>query len=178
MPEHVVFHDVTDMIMRPAEPSDLETLRRWDAMPHVVANRGADDLEDWETELARRPDWREWLIAEVDGRPIGIVQILDPARDEDQYWGEIEADLRAIDIWIGEPGYLNRGHGTEMMRQALVRCFADSRVAAVLIDPLESNIAGRRFYERLGFKPVGPRRFGEDDCMVYRLERREWGKAC
>jgi hypothetical protein len=34
-----------------------------------------------------------------------------------------------------------------------------------------------RFYERLGFKPIGPRRFGEDECMVYRLERASWHRG-
>ena len=32
----------------------------------------------------------------------------------------------------------------------------------------------RGFYERIGFVQVGPRRFGSDDCMVYRLERDRW----
>ena len=47
-------------------------------------------------------------------------------------------------------------------------------MTAVLIDPLESNVRARRFYERIGFEQVGPRRFGEDDCMVYRLGRDRW----
>lgn len=62
------------------------------------------------------------------------------------------------------------------MNLALERCFADDEVTAVLIDPLESNTAARRFYERVGFVKVGPRRFGEDDCMVYRLERQRWSE--
>jgi aminoglycoside 6'-N-acetyltransferase len=42
---------------------------------------------------------------------------------------------------------------------------------AIVIDPLASNVRAIRFYERLGFKPVERRRFGEDDCLVMRLER-------
>jgi aminoglycoside 6'-N-acetyltransferase len=56
--------------LRPATPEDLELLRRWDAAPHVIAATGDEDWH-WETELARNPDGREQLIAEVDGRPIG-----------------------------------------------------------------------------------------------------------
>lgn len=44
-------------------------------------------------------------------------------------------------------------------------------MSAVLIDPLASNTRAHRFYERLGFRLVGPRRFGDDDCLVYRLDR-------
>ena len=46
-------------------------------------------------------------------------------------------------------------------------------MTAILIDPLASNTAAHRFYERLGFRYVERRQFGEDDCIVYRLERGE-----
>lgn len=158
------------VVLRPASPADLELLRRWDEEPHVVASDPNDDW-GWEVELARAPDWREQLIAEVDGRPIGFLEIIDPAREDDHYWGDCPPNLRAIDIWIGEADALGQGYGTQMMRQAIQRCFADPSVTAILIDPLQSNTAAIRFYERLGFRAVGPRRFGEDDCLVMRLDR-------
>ena len=105
---------------------------------------------------------------------IGFVQIIDPAREDSHYWGDIAVDLRAIDIWIGEAAYLGRGHGTHLMQLALQRCFADASVSAVVIDPLASNVRAQVFYARLGFTPVGPRRFGLDDCLVMRIERSEW----
>ena len=74
------------MRLRPATPRDLSLLRRWDEQPHVVAANPNDDW-GWETELARTPGWRELLIAELAGRPIGFVQIIDPAREESRYWG-------------------------------------------------------------------------------------------
>jgi aminoglycoside 6'-N-acetyltransferase len=162
------------MHLRPANPADLALLRSWDRNPHVVAATGDDGSLDWETELPRNPDWRELLIAEIDGRPIGIVQIIDPAWEETHYWGEVQPDLRAIDIWIGEAADLGRGYGTEMMRLALERCFADHAIKAVLVDPLAGNVRARRFYERLGFRLVERRLFGSDNCIVYRLEREVW----
>lgn len=158
------------VVLRPAAPADLELLQRWDQEPHVVESDPNDDW-GWEVELARSPDWREQLVAEVGGRPIGFVQIIDPAREESRYWGDCPPDLRAIDIWIGEADALGQGYGTQMMRQAIDRCFAEPAVTAILIDPLQSNTAAIRFYERLGFQAVGPRRFGEDDCLVMRLDR-------
>jgi aminoglycoside 6'-N-acetyltransferase len=159
--------------LRLATPGDLALLRRWDEEPHVVAADPNDDWE-WETELQRSPDWREFLIAEVGGRPIGFLQIIDPAREDSHYWGDCEPGLRAIDIWIGEADMLGRGHGTTMMRMAFARCFADPRVQAILIDPLADNVRAHRFYERLGFRFVGPRTFGADDCFVHRLDRADW----
>ena len=158
------------ILLRPAGPADLGLLRRWDAEPHLAEPLGDDDW-GWETELHRTPDWREQLIAELDGRPFAFVQIIDPAREDSRYWGDVAGDLRAIDIWIGEPDLLGRGLGTRVMRRAIDRCFADAAVAAILIDPLAANTRAHRFYERLGFRFVERRSFGDDECLVYRLDR-------
>jgi aminoglycoside 6'-N-acetyltransferase len=161
------------LTLRSARPGDAPLLRRWDDQPHVLASDPNDEW-NWEVELTRAHDWREQLIAEIDGRPVGFLQIIDPAREDSHYWGDAPPDLRAIDIWIGEPTDLGRGYGTRMMHAALERCFASPDVSAVVIDPLESNVRARRFYERLGFVREGPRRFGDDECMVYRLTRADW----
>jgi aminoglycoside 6'-N-acetyltransferase len=157
--------------LRPATPADALLLRRWDREPHVIAATGEDGDWNWEAELPRQVPWREFLIAEADGVPVGFVQIIDPAEEETHYWGDCGPNLRAIDIWIGRPAMLGRGIGTAMMRLAIARCFAAPEVAAIVIDPLATNLRARRFYERLGFRPFGRRRLGDDDCVVYRLDR-------
>lgn len=162
------------MHFRQATHADLALLRDWDTRAHVAAAIGADGAFDWESELGRNPNWREMLIAQGEGRAIGFLQIIDPAEEETHYWGEIEKGLRAIDIWIGEESDLGRGYGTEMMRLAVERCFADASVGAVLTDPLARNFRACRFYEPLGFRCMGPRTFGDDACIVYRLDRLAW----
>jgi aminoglycoside 6'-N-acetyltransferase len=156
--------------LREADEGDLALLRSWDSQPHVVASN-PNDAWRWEEELSRRPAWRELLIAELDGKPIGFLQIIDPAAEESHYWGDVEPNLRAIDIWIGEAEYLGKGYGTTIMSRAIARCFDDPSVTAILVDPLASNVRAHRFYERLGFQFTGTRTFGADRCYVYRLER-------
>ncbi|MGL5940702.1 MAG: GNAT family N-acetyltransferase [Waterburya sp.] len=162
--------------LRPATLADLNLLQHWDKQAHVIAADPNDDW-GWETELSRTPDWREQLIAEIEGRPIGFIQIIDPAREDSHYWGDVAENLRAIDIWIGEATDLGKGYGTIMMQLALARCFADPTVTAILIDPLVSNTRAQRFYERLGFQCVDRRWFGKDDCFVYRLNRSAWNNT-
>jgi aminoglycoside 6'-N-acetyltransferase len=123
------------MELRPATPDDVELLQHWDEQPHVIASDPNGDW-DWDTELQRSHDWRDLLIAEEDGRPVGFVQIIDPAREESHYGGDVPSGLRAIDIWIGE----------------------------------ESDLG-------LGFRFVERRRFGTDDCFVYRLECSDFGEC-
>ena len=159
--------------LRAAIPEDAPMLRIWDRQPHVIAS-GIDEDWRWEIELPRHPDWREQLIAEHDGRAIGFIEIIDPAREETHYWGDVEQNLRAMDIWIGMEADLNKGFGTQMIQLALARCFAPPAVKAVLIDPLSSNTAAHRFYRRQGFRFVEERWFDDDHCHVHRLSREDW----
>lgn len=158
---------------RLATIKDLALVQYWDTQQHVI-DADPDDDWNWEYELKRFPEWREQLIAELNGRPIGFVQIIDPNEEESHYWGTVPKNLRAIDIWIGEKDDLGKGYGTIMMNLAIERCFRNNDVTAILIDPLESNINAIRFYEKLGFRFVEKRSFGDSDCMVYELNRKDW----
>lgn len=164
------------MTLRAAAVADVPVLAAWARRPHVIratsddpASTAAFDRVDWAAEVASA--WSDLLIAEVDGRPIGMLQIAAPALDPDAYWGEIGPGERSLDIWIGETDMLGQGFGTEMMRLAIERCFADPAAEAIVIDPLASNVDAIRFYRRLGFTDVGPRRFDDDQCLVMRLAR-------
>lgn len=163
----------SSVTLRPAGVQDIAILNYWDTLEHVVESDPNDDW-NWETELSRDVFWREQLLAEVDGKAIGFIQIIDPYFEETQYWGSVAQNLRAIDIWIGEKEYLGKGYGTSMMNQAINRCFNVPTVSSILIDPLASNIRAQRFYERLGFQFLERKQFGEDDCFVYELIRENW----
>lgn len=161
------------VILRPATIADIDVLRSWDEQPHVI-DSSPNDVWDWEYELPRIHDWRELLIAEVNGRPVGFVQIIDPEKEETHYWGDAPPNLRALDIWIGESTDLNKGYGTQMMQQTLERCFGSPEVTAVIIDPLASNTNAIRFYQRMGFVFTEHRWFEEDYCAIHQITRNDW----
>ena len=170
-----------DVRLRPATAADADLLAAWDREPHVITCSIDDpDAEvafggiPWREELEAQSDVSFYRIAELDGRPVGVMQIIDPHLEPTRYWGDIEPGLRAIDIWIGPKDALGRGIGTRMMTLALDACFADPGVRAIVIDPLNSNTDAHRFYQRLGFEPEGRRMFEEDDCLVLRLTRARW----
>ena len=172
---------MSKVTLRRATPADASWLDLWDTDADVISCSTDDphatvafEGTDWAEELAAQDEHSQWLIGEEDGRPIGAMQICDPHLENTHYWGEIAPNLRAIDIWIGAPGDRGRGLGAKMMRLALERCFSDARVTGIVIDPLASNERAHRFYRRMGFKPVGRRSFGADDCLVHELTRRDW----
>uniref|UniRef100_UPI004049A872 GNAT family N-acetyltransferase n=1 Tax=Fulvivirga sp. TaxID=1931237 RepID=UPI004049A872 len=156
--------------LRPATINDLELVKYWDTQQHVI-DCDPDDDWNWEEELTQDPEWREQLIAELNGEPLGFIQIIDPYLEESHYWGDVAENKRAIDIWIGEAKNLNKGYGTTMMKMAIERCFENPAVDAILIDPLKSNVQAHRFYERLGFTFIEERQFDESLCYVYELRR-------
>ena len=167
--------------LRPAAPADAALLHAWDREPHVIRavtdDRTAEEAfidADWEQEIRDQSPVSYFLIGEENGRPVGAMQLIDPHLEPTHYWGEVEPNLRALDIWLGPADALGRGIGTAMMTQALGACFADPEVTAVVIDPLASNADAHRFYQRLGFRPVERRMFGPDACLVHRLERADW----
>lgn len=158
---------------RHAYVGDIDLLRQWDDDDAVGYSGGEDDNYDWEYELPRTVSWREFLIAEVDEQPIGMVVLIDAAEEESHYWGDdVPPSAWAIDIWIGEERHRSKGFGTQMMQQAIERCFNAHQASLVLIDPLQSNTRAISFYKRIGFTELGPRRFGDDDCLVMQFRSR------
>ncbi len=151
--------------------ADIPLLQQWDRDPDVSASGGDYDDFDWEYEVPRDVPWRELLIAEADGMPVGFMQLIDAAEEETHYWGDVPTGPWAIDIWIGEARHRGQGIGEEMMRQALERCFARPAVDHVLIDPLLRNERAIRFYERIGFRHVQVQWFDTDECAVMRFDR-------
>ena len=159
-----------ELTFRRATIADVAVLRHWDQLPHVIASDPDDDWE-WETELPRTVSWREQIMVEREGQPIGFLQIIDPHDEESHYWGEVPPNLRAIDIWIGPAEYLGRGFGTTMMQWAIEQCFTDPAVTKILIDPLATNTDAHRFYIRLGFNFVEARTLEGSACFIYQLLR-------
>lgn len=155
---------------RKAIPKDIPMLQYWDTKQHVI-DCDPDEDWNWEMELHADPVWRQHLIAELNGVPIGFVQIIDAHEEETHYWGEIEAHTMAIDIWIGEEDNLGRGFGSKMMHWAIQKCFADARVDRIVIDPLKTNVKAQRFYKRLGFEFVEERVFDGTACLVFEMLR-------
>ncbi|HZB41962.1 MAG TPA: GNAT family N-acetyltransferase [Ilumatobacter sp.] len=152
---------------------DVGLIVRWDDDADVAAalgGRGAD-WYDWPTEIVRDVPWRELLIVEEDGRPIGFVQLTDAADEESHYWGDVAPGTWAVDIWIGSPGDRGRGLGTDAMQAAIDRIFEHDGADTMLIDPQVTNPRAIAFYKRLGFEPMEVRDFNGDKCLVMRLLR-------
>ena len=169
------------MILRQTTINDVPTLRHWDKQAHVIAATGGGDWE-WERELAQGTPGIENFIAEINGRPLGFIQICDAVNEQSHYWESYlqlnpEPHVNAVDIWIGDEKDFRKGYGTAMMQLAHDRCFSDGECSAILLDPLETNHRAHKFYESLGYQFIQHHTFDDDYCRVYRLDRKQWQNA-
>ena len=69
-------------------------------------------------------------------------------------FGDIRRGTRGIDLFIGEPGMIGRGHGS-----AFIRAFVDDRLRngapRMVTDPDPANTRAVRAYEKAGFEKAG-----------------------
>ena len=63
-----------------------------------------------------------------------------------------------VGIMIGEPDARGRGYGTEAMRLLVDYAFTALGLHSVMLMVFEYNSAGRRCYEKVGFREIGRRR--------------------
>jgi aminoglycoside 6'-N-acetyltransferase len=133
--------------------ADLPMVRRWLAASHVVEWWGdADEQLELVSGDLENPDMDQFIVA-TDGRPFGYLQSYNLAAWPDDAFKDHPPGTRAIDQFIGEPGMVDRGHGS-----GFIRAFVDGVLAAgaprVITDPDPANARAIRAYGKAGFREV------------------------
>jgi RimJ/RimL family protein N-acetyltransferase len=135
---------------------DFPLLGRWLAEPHIAKwwGRPAEELASIEAAMESvetRP-----LIVEMDGMPIAYMQTYDPHLEADHPYRDQPLGTIGIDISIGVPELVGRGHGTAIIRQFVAELFATG-ATRIVIDPDPQNAQAIRAYEKAGFRFVDTR---------------------
>ena len=139
-----------DYTFRPMTPADLPLIKRWLALPHV---------REWWGDLAEQfalvsgdldePAMDQFIVS-ADDSDIGYLQCYDLTAWNAGF-GAHPPGTCGIDLFIGEPDMIERGHGS-----ALIRCFVDGKLAAgaprVVTDPDPANLRAVRAYQKAGFR--------------------------
>ena len=141
---------------RPVTEKDLPMVAGWLAEPHV-----AQWWNDPETEIAEIREHIdsisvEPLIVELDGKPIGYIQNYDPHLEDDHPYADQPFGTLGIDLFIGEPELVGKGHGPALMRRLCELLFEEG-APRVVADPDPRNVRAIRAYEKAGFLPLGER---------------------
>jgi aminoglycoside 6'-N-acetyltransferase len=142
---------------RAVTEADLPMLKAWLAEPHV--QEWWDD--DTEAELAGIVDAMdsvetEPLIVELNGTPIAYVQSYDPHLEDGHPYQDQPFGTLGIDISIGPPDLVGKGHGSAIVRQFTDMLFEEG-APRVVIDPHPDNLRAIRAYEKAGFRAFDTR---------------------
>lgn len=146
------------------EPADYARVVRWCNQPHVREWWDPDDppmtLERAVSECrpaitGAEPD--QLCIIEVDGTAVGFVQF--------SAWAHWQSELDAmelsvppgswsLDIYIGEPDWVNRGLGTRVVRLVCDHVFSTEKATAVAFGVEVDNLRAQRAYLKAGMRPT------------------------
>jgi L-amino acid N-acyltransferase YncA len=139
------------LVVRPAAPADLETIRR-------IYNEGIEDrVATLDTEPKSRAEIEQWWAAH-DGRFAVLV-----ATDAGAMlgWASLNrysarcAHAAIVDLSV----YISRSHRGRGVGSALLRALESHAMAAgfhkIVLHALDDNEHGKRLYRRCGFREVG-----------------------
>ncbi len=158
---------MADYALRPLTAADLPMMAVWLQTPAVVAWWG-DPAEQLALVMADLDDPRmNQHIVSADGVPFGYAQsclLCDWPGAAPQFHDQPE-DALAMDLLIGVPAMLGKGHGT-----AMVHLYAQTLLAsgapAVVIDPDPANLAAVHAYRCAGFRDVAIRPCEDGDRVL------------
>jgi len=140
-------------LFRPMTMADLPMIKHWLALPHVREWWG-DPAEQYALVSADldEPAMDQFIVT-VGGSDFGYIQCYDLTAWNSGF-GEQPEGTRGIDLFIGEPDMIERGHGS-----GLIRAFVDDRMAQglprMVTDPDPENPRAIGAYEKAGFEKVG-----------------------
>jgi aminoglycoside 6'-N-acetyltransferase len=139
-----------DYVFHPMTSADLPLVRRWLALPHVVEWWGDPDEQYALVSGDLDEPAMDQYIVSMAGHPFGYLQCYDLTAWNSGF-GTHPKGTRGIDLFIGEPDMIERGHGS-----ALVQAFADDRLEngapRIVTDPDPANHRAIRAYEKAGFE--------------------------
>ena len=141
---------------RAVTPDDLPMLAGWLKEPHVAEWWGDPDASLSEIEEAMDDIATEPLIVELDGEPIAYLQSYDPHLEDDHPYQDQPTGTLGIDISIGRPDLVGKGHGSAIIRQFAEMLFEEG-APRIVIDPDPANGRAIRAYEKAGFRAFDTR---------------------
>ncbi len=89
---------------------------------------------------------------------------------------EISEKAMGLDLYIGEQSFLNKGFGTEIIREFIEKhIFSNSQIKYAVIDPNITNKRAIRSYQKAGFSFVKQAYCEKQKQMTYymKLEKKE-----
>ena len=103
---------------------------------------------------ARKTSFEIWIAYEQD-TPFGYLMVAEIHAKKDCLFAKYlspESKAISLDLLIGNPLYLGKGLGHQMIRELLLQKYYDK--TDVFIDPAENNFKAIHVYAKVGFRKL------------------------
>ena len=178
--ERPLYRGRVTLSLRPMAEDDLPSIGAWLRLPHVARWWTPDTTAEEELSKYRLRIGPDGLTDTImltvlqDGRSIGWCQWYRWADYPDEEAAmAARAGEAGIDYAIGDPAWIGRGTGTELIAVLVAEIRSRHPGAGVLVGPDADNIASRRVLEKNGFELVEIRRVATEPSdapiAIYRL---------
>jgi aminoglycoside 6'-N-acetyltransferase len=171
-PEKIMLKQDDRYDFRPVTERDLPMIAVWLAEPHVAEwwddpEKELDQIREHIDSISVEP-----LIVELHGTPIGYLQSYDPHLEDGHPYSDQPFGTLGIDLSIGRPELVGRGHGPAIVRQFVAQLFEEG-APRVIIDPDFANARAIRAYEKAGFRAIDRRQSDYGDVVLMAIDAEE-----
>jgi aminoglycoside 6'-N-acetyltransferase len=166
------------VVLRPMTEHDWPLLYRWNNRPEVLALAEEDPVAGYDIESLRAlyggvSQTAYCFIIKAQGREVGECW-LQRMNLERILRAFPDADLRRIDITIGEPSWWGRGVGSTAIGLLVRFGYERERCDAIFAITGLSNERSIRAFARCGFRPCAETEGGDPRTRDLLLRRSEW----
>lgn len=159
--------------------SDIPLWNHWATLPHVKSVWFIEGYEtmDYIHQKIKGNGYDYPFIILLNRKPIGYIVCCDLyayrtlCKTKKGLFTEEEPGTFCMDLFIGEPDYLNKGYGTQIVKQFAQSIFDEFNAKILYIDPSVSNKNAIRCYEKAGFQFVKIAYDGVCDGYVMKREK-------
>ena len=151
-----------NIVIRPLDGHDYPLLLKWLTDERILAFYGGRDLHyTIETIKAHYEEPFEGegyrVMIEYCGIPVGYGQIYPVCGElyDEYHYPKTDHTVYAMDQFIGEVEYQNRGIGTQYCRAVCTYLKEEKHADAVILDPHKDNARAIRAYQKAGFSVIG-----------------------
>ena len=154
--------------------NDIPLWERWIAIPHVKEAWFIDGYEtsDYIFDKIKGNGHTFPFIIYLDNLPIGYIQYCDlyayrtlTPKPKGLFTNE-NLGTYCIDLFIAESNFINKGYGTEIIKQFIQKLINELDVKKILIDPAASNKRAIHCYQKTGFKIIKNSNDGITECTI------------
>lgn len=158
----------------PMKESHLALWGKWVKVAHVKEVWFIDGYEttDYIHQKIAGNGYDYPFVIELTGKPIGYIQCCDlysyrtKCEEPKGLFTNEEPGTFCLDLFIVEESLLNKGLGTEIIKQFTQKLISEFKAKKILIDPAASNKRAIRCYEKCGYQIIRERNDGVTDCVI------------